>query len=146
MWLRSHRRDPRHLTALCREPFAKRWSVPLGTVSGPGLGKLRAALFSKALPDDLDMQGRAFGELRRHRLQQSLAPSEQRHDGASAGDKDRRQATGGNGPGAELTGKLYDRFGDGAVFDQGGALLADPRLVEPFSHGCSPRRGAAQIG
>src|SRR3546814_12945849 len=68
-WIRAHRRDHRHLTARCRKPFAKRWSVPLGTVSGPGLGKLRAALFSTALPDDLDMQGRAFGELRPHRLQ-----------------------------------------------------------------------------
>src|SRR3546814_10528941 len=38
-WIRAHRRDHRHLTARCRKPFAKRWSVPLGTVSGPGLGR-----------------------------------------------------------------------------------------------------------
>src|SRR3546814_18079288 len=88
-WIRAHRRDHRHLTARCRKPFAKRWSVPLGTVSGPGLGKLRAALFSKALPADIDMQCRAFGELLRPRLQQILAPPDQRHY---------RRTTRANGP------------------------------------------------
>jgi hypothetical protein len=60
------------------------------------------------------------------------------HDPAAAGDEDRGEPRGGHRSGESLPGQFHQRFDDPAAIDKGGAVLADPLLVQPLSQSGIP--------